>query len=210
MIVVIFNEDFRASEALRIPRATVEQLFPHREHVNGRIITFTDELRAAASVEVIHLSDAALDRVSPTRRRVADRPARARSCEPGRVGAHSLVGRTTDRVRRQTHGHGETARSAGIRASLAPTARFGLPVVRRAERGEDSDAEPPGAEDCAGPPPFCTAYDELRGGDAPVATAVEDQLRPCDRACASLAAGHAAGPERGPRAVGACSLAGRC
>lgn len=61
VIVVIFNEDFRMSEALRIPRATVEQLFPHREHVNGRIITVTNKLRAAASVEVIHLSDAALD-----------------------------------------------------------------------------------------------------------------------------------------------------
>jgi hypothetical protein len=61
VIVVIFNEDFRVSEGLRIPRATVEQLFPHREHVNGRIITVTNKLRAAASVEVIHLSDAALD-----------------------------------------------------------------------------------------------------------------------------------------------------
>ena len=45
VIVVIFDENFRVTEALRIERETVEQLFPHRAHVNGRIITVTKKLR---------------------------------------------------------------------------------------------------------------------------------------------------------------------
>ena len=61
VIAVMFNEDFRVTEALRIPRTTVEQLFPHRPHVNGRIITVTNKLRTAAGVEAVDLSDAALD-----------------------------------------------------------------------------------------------------------------------------------------------------
>jgi hypothetical protein len=58
---VIFDEDFRVSEGLRIERATVEELFPHRAHVNGRIITVTQKLRSHPNVAVIQLSDAALD-----------------------------------------------------------------------------------------------------------------------------------------------------
>ena len=61
VIVVIFDENFRVTEALRIERETVEQLFPHRAHVNGRIITVTKKLRAADGVRVVKLSDAALD-----------------------------------------------------------------------------------------------------------------------------------------------------
>ena len=61
MIVVIFDEDFRVTEGLRIDRATVEELFPHRTHVNGRIITVTRKLRAHPNVAVVELSDAALD-----------------------------------------------------------------------------------------------------------------------------------------------------
>lgn len=61
VIVVIFDEDFRVTEGLRIERATVEDLFPHRAHVNGRIITVTQKLRAHPDVEVVKLSDAALD-----------------------------------------------------------------------------------------------------------------------------------------------------
>jgi len=41
VIVVIFDEDFRVSEGLRIERETVEEIFPHRDYVNGRIITVT-------------------------------------------------------------------------------------------------------------------------------------------------------------------------
>ena len=61
VIVVIFDEDFRVTEALRLERATVEQLFPHRAHVNGRIITVTKKLRAAVGVSALKLSDAVLD-----------------------------------------------------------------------------------------------------------------------------------------------------
>ena len=61
VIVVIFDENFRVTEALRIERETVEQLFPHRAHINGRIITVTKKLRAADGVRIVKLSDAALD-----------------------------------------------------------------------------------------------------------------------------------------------------
>ncbi len=61
VIVVIFDENFRVTEALRIERETVELLFPHRAHLNGRIITVTKNLRAADGVRVVKLSDAALD-----------------------------------------------------------------------------------------------------------------------------------------------------
>ena len=61
VIVVIFDEDFRVTEGLRIERATVEQLFPHRAHVNGRIITITKKLREDPDVAVVELSDATLD-----------------------------------------------------------------------------------------------------------------------------------------------------
>lgn len=61
VIVVIFDEDFRMTEGLRIERATVENLFPHRDRVNGRIITVTQKLRAHPDVAIVELSDAALD-----------------------------------------------------------------------------------------------------------------------------------------------------
>ena len=61
VIVVIFDEDFRVTEALRIERETVEEIFPHRDHVNGRIIIVTNKLRAHPSVRTIELSDALLD-----------------------------------------------------------------------------------------------------------------------------------------------------
>jgi hypothetical protein len=61
VIVVIFDEDFRVTEGLRIDRATVERLFPHREHVNGRVITVTKKLRDEDGVEVVELSDDVLD-----------------------------------------------------------------------------------------------------------------------------------------------------
>jgi uncharacterized protein DUF6998 len=61
VIVVLFDEDFRVAEGLRISRETVEELFPHRAHVNGRVITVTKKLRAHPAVEVVELSDASLD-----------------------------------------------------------------------------------------------------------------------------------------------------
>lgn len=61
VIIVIFDEDFRVTEGLRIERPTVEQLFPHRDHVNGRIITVTLKLRSHRDVKMIQLSDTALD-----------------------------------------------------------------------------------------------------------------------------------------------------
>lgn len=61
VIVVVFDEDFRVVEGLRIERATVEALFSHRAHVNGRIITVTDKLRAHPDVQALELSDSSLD-----------------------------------------------------------------------------------------------------------------------------------------------------
>lgn len=61
VIVVLFDEDLRVTEGLRIEKATVEELFPHRAHVNGRIITVTGKLRNHPDVQVVALSDAALD-----------------------------------------------------------------------------------------------------------------------------------------------------
>ena len=61
VIVVIFTEDLRVDEALRIPREVVNDLFPRRPHVNGRVIHLSQKLRAHPDVAVIPLSDAALD-----------------------------------------------------------------------------------------------------------------------------------------------------
>ncbi len=61
VIVVIFDEDFRVAEGLRIERATVEEIFPHRDYVNGRIIAVTKKLRAYPGVQALTLSDASLD-----------------------------------------------------------------------------------------------------------------------------------------------------
>lgn len=61
VVVVIFTEDLRVDEALRIPREVVNELFAHRPHVNGRIITISGKLVEHPAVERIELSDAALD-----------------------------------------------------------------------------------------------------------------------------------------------------
>lgn len=61
VIVVIFTEDLRVEEALRIPRAVVNELFVHRAHVNGRVIALTRRLLEHPAVTTIDLSDAALD-----------------------------------------------------------------------------------------------------------------------------------------------------
>lgn len=59
VVIVLFDEDFRVTEGLKLPRHVVEELFPHRAHVNGRIITVTQALRADPRVEAVDLSEAA-------------------------------------------------------------------------------------------------------------------------------------------------------
>jgi hypothetical protein len=61
VIVVIFTEDLRVEEALRVPREVVNALFPRRPHVNGRIIHVGQRLRTHPDVAAIPLSDTALD-----------------------------------------------------------------------------------------------------------------------------------------------------
>lgn len=66
VIAVVFTEDLRVEEALRIPREVVNELFPHTPHVNGRIIRVTRRLFDHPLVETIELSDASLDAEVPT------------------------------------------------------------------------------------------------------------------------------------------------
>ena len=61
VIVVIFTEDLRVAEAIRIPRNVVNELFERRPHVNGRVVRLTKQLREHSEVETIELSDTALD-----------------------------------------------------------------------------------------------------------------------------------------------------
>lgn len=61
VIVVVFSDDLRVEEALRIPREVVNELFVHNPHVNGRVITLTRRLIEHPGVERIELSDTALD-----------------------------------------------------------------------------------------------------------------------------------------------------
>lgn len=61
VIVVIFSEDLRVEQALRVPRPVVNELYAWREHVAGRVITVTKKLLAHPHVEKIDLSDDLLD-----------------------------------------------------------------------------------------------------------------------------------------------------
>jgi hypothetical protein len=61
VIVVIFTEDLRGEQAVRIPRQVVNELFPRRPHINGRVITVTRKLLEHPEVETVPLSDTALD-----------------------------------------------------------------------------------------------------------------------------------------------------
>lgn len=60
VVIVIFDEDFNVLEGLKLTRDLVEQLFPHRAYVNGRIITVTGRLRENADVAHLDLAEAAL------------------------------------------------------------------------------------------------------------------------------------------------------
>lgn len=59
VVIVIFDEDFVVTEGLRMSRTLVEALFPHRAHVNGRVITVTQALREHRDVEKLDQSAAA-------------------------------------------------------------------------------------------------------------------------------------------------------
>jgi hypothetical protein len=61
VIIVIFTEDLRVEQAIRIPQPVVNELFEVRPHVNGRIITVTQRLLEHPAVTTFVLSDAALD-----------------------------------------------------------------------------------------------------------------------------------------------------
>ncbi|MBA3428822.1 MAG: hypothetical protein H0U07_09650 [Actinobacteria bacterium] len=60
VVIVVFDEDFKVLEGLKLTREVVEELFAHRPYVNGRIITVTQNLRADERVEKIDLTAAAL------------------------------------------------------------------------------------------------------------------------------------------------------
>jgi hypothetical protein len=62
VVVVIFATDLRVESGLYIPRAVVEELFDHNQHVNGRIIRLTQKLLDHPDVDAIEISDALLDR----------------------------------------------------------------------------------------------------------------------------------------------------
>ncbi len=61
VVVVIFTEDLRVAEALRIPREVVNEMFERGSHVNGRIVRLSRRLLTHPAVEKIELSDASLD-----------------------------------------------------------------------------------------------------------------------------------------------------
>jgi len=60
VVIVVFDEDFQVTEALKLSREAVEELFAHRPYVNGRIITVTKMLRADPRVKAVDLTAAAL------------------------------------------------------------------------------------------------------------------------------------------------------
>ncbi len=61
VIVVIFTEDLRVEQALRIPRSVVNELFAWNGHIAGRIITMTRKLLDHPEVTSIDVSDELLD-----------------------------------------------------------------------------------------------------------------------------------------------------
>jgi hypothetical protein len=61
VIVVVFDTDLRVTEALRVPRETVERRYRPRTLDGARIIRFGRGLREDGSVELVPLSDELLD-----------------------------------------------------------------------------------------------------------------------------------------------------
>lgn len=60
VVILVLDENFQVVEGLKLERETVEELFPHRDYVNGRVITVTAALRADPRVEKLDLHDAAV------------------------------------------------------------------------------------------------------------------------------------------------------
>ncbi len=58
-VVVLLDDDFKVTEGLRIPRATVEELFGHNDHVNGVVIKVSKALREHPDVASLDLAAAA-------------------------------------------------------------------------------------------------------------------------------------------------------
>ena len=58
VVVVVFDDEFRLTTALSIPRTVVEDVFPIRPYVNGRIITVTDALAMRAGITTIDMTAA--------------------------------------------------------------------------------------------------------------------------------------------------------
>ena len=61
VIVVIFTEDLRVEQAIRVPQPVVNELFAWRDHVAGRVITVTKKLLDHPKVRRVELSDDLLD-----------------------------------------------------------------------------------------------------------------------------------------------------
>jgi hypothetical protein len=61
VIMVVFSEDLRVEEAIRIPQEVVTELFEVRPHINGRVITLTRRLLEHPKVMTFELSDELLD-----------------------------------------------------------------------------------------------------------------------------------------------------
>lgn len=59
VVLVVFDEDFLVTEGWVIDRDTVEELFPVKAYVNGRVITLTGLLRAHERVSKVDLRPAA-------------------------------------------------------------------------------------------------------------------------------------------------------
>jgi hypothetical protein len=60
VVIVVLDETFQVVEGLKLSRDTVEELFPRRDYVNGRIIAVTAALRADPRVEKLDLREAAV------------------------------------------------------------------------------------------------------------------------------------------------------
>lgn len=61
VIVVVYSEDLRVEQAIRIPQNVVTELFEVRPHVNGRVITLSRRLMDHHDVTMAELSDDLLD-----------------------------------------------------------------------------------------------------------------------------------------------------
>jgi hypothetical protein len=58
VVVVVFDEDFNVTDALKVRRDVAEELSVYRAHVNGRILHLSSALVDDPRVEHIDLSDA--------------------------------------------------------------------------------------------------------------------------------------------------------